>query len=174
MGLHRVTALCLGVLALSCAACSHSNREPAVATTTTGKMASSNVVGASPAIGVSSDLATQCKLELGSVDKAPKFDFDRAELSSDDRSVLNSVASCVTTGPLKGRSLRLVGHTDPRGEPEYNMTLGDHRAGVAKDYLAHLGVPANHLGETSRGELDATGRDDRGYNRDRRVDIMLQ
>lgn len=169
-------AVTIGVFVLSCVACGHSTKEPNVASTTQKQAPGSAVVGATPNLGVSSDLIAQCKLQFGgtAAEHAPRFDFDRAELSSDDRSVLERVATCVTTGPLKGRSLRLVGHTDPRGEPEYNMSLGDKRASVAKDYLAHLGVPNNHLGETSRGELDANGHDDPGFSRDRRVDIMLQ
>lgn len=35
----------------------------------------------------------------------------------------------MTTGSLKGRSLRLVGRADPRGEVEYNFVLGESHAG---------------------------------------------
>jgi peptidoglycan-associated lipoprotein len=128
----------------------------------------------SPSLGLSQDIAAACKIEFGSVDHAPKFDFDDDELLPADRDVLQQVAVCVTTGPLKGRALRLVGHADPRGEPEYNMALGARRAGSARSFLTHLGVDPAKLATTSRGELDATGKDEEGWRRDRRVDILLQ
>jgi peptidoglycan-associated lipoprotein len=54
------------------------------------------------------------------------------------------------------------------------MALGEHRADGARDYLAKLGVDRAKIAETSRGKLDATGADDAGWARDRRVDITLQ
>jgi peptidoglycan-associated lipoprotein len=123
---------------------------------------------------VGEDLAKMCQLSLASTEKAPKFDYDHADLTTDDRDVLSQIARCFTTGPMKGRSMKLVGRADPRGEPEYNMTLGDHRAGSVKSYLTQLGVDSKHIAETSRGELDANGHDEQGWRRDRRVDVLLQ
>lgn len=122
---------------------------------------------------ISADLARQCDVAIGTVSDAPKFDFDRADLTPVDRSVLGQVAACVTTGPLHGRRLALVGRADPRGDDEYNMALGARRAGSVATYLAELGVPRASVATTSRGSLDATGMDERGWSRDRRVDVML-
>ena len=114
-----------------------------------------------------------CAIHIDNVDRAPKFDFDDAELLPEDRDVLEQVAKCVTTGPLKGRKLALVGRADPRGDSEYNMVLGEHRADSVETYLANLGVEPNNMMATSRGELDAEGDDDDSWRRDRRVDILL-
>jgi len=65
---------------------------------------------------------------IESVTEAPKFDFDRSELLAEDRDVLARVAQCLTTGPLKGRAIQLVGRADPRGTQEYNMALGERRS----------------------------------------------
>jgi peptidoglycan-associated lipoprotein len=126
-----------------------------------------------PNVHVSDDIMAACKIHLDNVDRAPKFDFDDAELLAEDRDVLEQVAKCVTTGPLKGSHLSLVGRCDPRGEVEYNMVLGDYRAESVHDYLAKLGVDPNAMAQTSRGELDAEGKDDEGWRRDRRVDVSL-
>jgi peptidoglycan-associated lipoprotein len=104
---------------------------------------------------------------------APSFDFDSAALGQDDRDMLAQVARCITEGALKGRSVMLVGRTDPRGEPEYNMNLGGSRADAVRRYMQDLGVGQNKLSTTSRGELDATGKDEDGWARDRRVDVQL-
>jgi peptidoglycan-associated lipoprotein len=123
---------------------------------------------------LSDDLARVCMIEFNDVGKAPKFDTEQSTLLYQDRAVLDQVATCLTTGPLKGRALSLVGHADMRGEVEFNMVLGDHRAESAAKYLVSHGVDKAKLAETSRGKLDATGTDEAGWERDRRVDITLR
>lgn len=120
-------------------------------------------------VNVSDDIRAICNLPTPK--EAPKFDFDGADLSPTDREVLQGLAKCMTDGALKGKSVRLVGHADPRGEPEYNMALGAKRASGVKDFLSGLGVGAGQLQETTRGELDAKGTDEESWLLDRRVDI---
>lgn len=127
-----------------------------------------------PGVRVSNDIMKACKIHIDNINRAPKFDFDDATLQPEDRDVLEQVAKCVTTGPLKGRHLDLVGRCDPRGESEYNMALGEFRAETVHDYLAKLGVDVNSMAKTSRGELDSEGKDEDGYRLDRRVDIALK
>jgi peptidoglycan-associated lipoprotein len=125
-------------------------------------------------VSVSRELVAACNIAFGDVGRAPKFDFDQSALLPQDRAVLDQVATCVTTGPLKGRSLKLVGRADPRGEVEYNFVLGEHRAGSVERYLEDLGVAHAKILETSRGKLDAAGTDEASWQRDRRVDLLLQ
>lgn len=124
-------------------------------------------------VRVSNDIMKACKIHVDNIDRAPKFDFDDADLQPEDRDVLEQVAKCVTSGPLKGRRLALVGRCDSRGEVEYNMALGEYRAESVHDYLAKLGVDQGAMAKTSRGELDADGKDEDGWRRDRRVDVSL-
>jgi peptidoglycan-associated lipoprotein len=83
------------------------------------------------------------------------------------------VARCFTSGPLKGRILKVVGHADPRGETEYNFVLGNSRADAVGGFLRSKGMDNAKVATTSRGELDATGTDESGWARDRRVDLLL-
>lgn len=124
-------------------------------------------------LGLSEDLMKACNIHIDNVADAPKFDFDNSELQPEDRKVLDQVAACVTTGPLKGKSLSLVGRADARGEEEYNFALGEHRASAVTGYLRQLGVDGSKLRESSRGKLDATGTDEEGWAKDRRVDIGI-
>jgi peptidoglycan-associated lipoprotein len=101
------------------------------------------------------------------------FAFDSAHLQAHDTSVLEQVARCFTTGPLKGRTVRLVGHADPRGETEYNFVLGNSRADAVGGFLRTKGLDKSKMQSSSRGELDATGTDESGWARDRRVDVQL-
>jgi peptidoglycan-associated lipoprotein len=123
-------------------------------------------------VAVSDDIRKACNIEEDP--KTPKFDFDSNALSQVDRDVLVQVARCLTTGPLKGRSVETVGRADSRGETEYNMTLGESRAAAVHSYLGNLGVSKAKMSITSRGELDATGKDEDGWRLDRRVDLRLK
>lgn len=126
------------------------------------------------AVNVDDAILKACNLKFSNVEEAPKFDFDSEQLTESEKAVLEQVAKCLTTGPLKGRAVDLVGRADPRGETEYNMTLGAKRARAAHTFLSSLGVANDKLFDTSRGELDASGTDEGGWKRDRRVDIKLR
>jgi len=101
------------------------------------------------------------------------FAFDSANVRPDDANVLGQLVTCFTTGPLKGRQLKLVGHADPRGGSDYNMTLGQSRADAVKQYILDHGMDKAKTDSTSRGAMDATGTDEPSWARDRRVDILL-
>jgi peptidoglycan-associated lipoprotein len=124
-----------------------------------------------PSLHVSDELARLC--DLPKQQYAPSFEFDSDAIGDQDRAVLSALAHCLSDGALKGRGLALTGRADPRGEPEYNMSLGESRADSVRRYLHDLGVQAERLRATSRGEMDATGTDEAGWAQDRRVDIDL-
>ena len=62
-------------------------------------------------VNLSQDIREQCGIDDS--DRAPKFDFDSTQLAGNDRDVLQKVARCFSTGPLKGRSMRLIGSSRP-------------------------------------------------------------
>ena len=51
--------------------------------------------------------------------------------------------------------------------------LGNSRADAVGGFLRSKGMDNGKIATTSRGELDATGTDEPGWARDRRVDLML-
>jgi len=120
-------------------------------------------------INISDEIRKAC----GITDAEAFFSYDSANVRPQDKSVLKKLADCFSTGPLKGRELRLVGHADPRGEEEYNMVLGGRRADNVKSAIAAEGLSAAKIATTSRGKLDATGTDEASWAKDRRVDVVL-
>jgi peptidoglycan-associated lipoprotein len=101
------------------------------------------------------------------------FAFDKANLRNEDSKVLDQVVTCFTSGPLKGKSMKLVGHADPRGGSDYNMTLGQSRADAVQGYMVEHHMDKSKVETTSRGAMDASGTDEPTWARDRRVDMML-
>jgi peptidoglycan-associated lipoprotein len=148
--------------------------KPAPAPTTTTQTTAAKPNSDKLAVNVDSDIIKACNLTFENVEDAPKFDYDSEALTQGEKNILEAIAKCLTTGPLKGRSVELVGRADPRGETEYNMTLGAKRARAVHNFLGSLGVPGDKMKDTSRGELDATGKDEEGWRKDRRVDVKLQ
>ncbi len=128
----------------------------------------------SPSLSISGDIVAACGIKVAPQGANPKFDYDKDELSPEDRAVLDQIAQCLTAGALKGRAVDLIGRADPRGTEEYNLGLGSRRAGSVSAYLGRLGVTQPQMMVTTRGALDATGTDEAGWQQDRRVDIQLQ
>jgi peptidoglycan-associated lipoprotein len=120
-------------------------------------------------VTISQDILSACKMSAA----AAHFVFESASITPSDRSPLDAVAACFTSGPLAGKPLVLVGHADPRGTAEYNTTLGQSRADSVAEYLTAHGVTRAQEQTSSRGALDATGMSEDGWARDRRVDLSL-
>jgi peptidoglycan-associated lipoprotein len=110
--------------------------------------------------------AAECELA------AVYFGFDSSELSSQSRDVLQSDRSCIEERNLSG--VQVIGHTDPRGTEEYNLALGDRRAQAVVRYLQSLGVARDTLRASSMGEEMASGADESGWSRDRRVEVQAR
>lgn len=167
----KITALLVGVIV--CAGCSKS---AAVAPPQVGRGAGAAV--AAPAEGiraatvrVDGAIAKACGIE--ELTEPHHFDTDDASLARADRSLLGSLAECLTKGALRDSRVSLVGHADPRGEHSYNFALGEQRASAVRRHLELLGVASDRITTTSRGELDALGQDEQSWAHDRRVDVAV-
>ena len=78
------------------------------------------------------------------------FDFDRADLSSDARTALEQNARYLRQEAAV--RVQIEGHCDERGTHEYNLALGQLRAGATREYLIRLGIEPERLGTISYGE----------------------
>ncbi len=86
------------------------------------------------------------------------FDFDKSEIREEGRQLLQRNADWLKRWATTRISIE--GHCDSRGSSEYNLALGDRRAGVAKDYLVDLGIAANRILTISKGEEEPGCRDE--------------
>ncbi|HWA88704.1 MAG TPA: peptidoglycan-associated lipoprotein Pal [Rhizomicrobium sp.] len=78
------------------------------------------------------------------------FDYDRYEITDEDRAVLQRQSAWLAKYP----SVRVTveGHCDERGTREYNLALGARRANAVKEYLVSLGVASGRLETISYGK----------------------
>ena len=121
------------------------------------------------ALEVSKDIQGACALPGSQA----MFGYNSAKVRAADQRFLEQLTRCLTQGPLARKTLRLVGHADPRGSAAYNFALGRERADSVKTALVKLGLPGPQAKTESRGKLDATGTDESSWARDRRVVASL-
>ncbi len=119
----------------------------------------------------------QLAKSLMSVKNVSYFGFDSYELTSESKTNADKIAEILKQYPKQ--TLRITGHTDPRGSEEYNFNLGQKRATALQDYLISQGVSPTQVCTVSYGELqlasspeDYQGDAESAYQKDRR-DVLV-
>lgn len=99
------------------------------------------------------------------------FDYDSANISSNDYNALKAHAAYLAKNP--GAKVQVGGHTDERGTREYNMALGERRAKTVAAFLSSNGAKSSQLDVVSFGEEKpvATGESDDAWAQNRRVEL---
>lgn len=108
------------------------------------------------------------------------FDSGRATLKTGGKDVLKKVGEALKG--YKNKVIRVVGHTDNvpvakplQGKFPTNWELSVARATNVVRYLQEVGVPADHMVPTGRGEYDPVAPNDtpEGRQKNRRIEILL-
>lgn len=107
------------------------------------------------------------------------FDFDKSTIRQDAEPTLTRLAELIAAGTAG--DIAIEGHTDAKGDDEYNKRLSEKRAQAVKANLVTKGIDATRLGTIGLGELrpiapnaSADGSDDEaGRQRNRRVEVIL-
>ena len=102
------------------------------------------------------------------------FEYDSTVINSEGESVIGRYAGYLQGNPTA--RVRLEGHADERGTPEYNLGLGERRAKAVEASLLAKGVNANQLSLLSYGEERpaVSGHDEASWAQNRRVQIIRQ
>jgi outer membrane protein OmpA-like peptidoglycan-associated protein len=102
------------------------------------------------------------------------FDDDASSLRSGSIANLETIADSLRTS-LKAFKIKVVGHSDDAGTPDYNLRLSEARARTVASYLAARGISMDQISIESRGStqplLSNTTAEGRQMNR--RVDIFV-
>ena len=101
------------------------------------------------------------------------FQLDSAELDDMGRAVVNGNAAL-----LKKYStwvITIEGHCDERGTAEYNLSLGDRRAGAVRSFLVSLGIAPDRIRTVSYGKefpFDP-GHNEGAWTKNRRAHFVI-
>jgi outer membrane protein OmpA-like peptidoglycan-associated protein len=101
------------------------------------------------------------------------FRTGESELLEEAHSSLVEVVDLLQTEPDK--KIRIEGHTDSVGNPEFNLKLSEDRATSVSMALVNLGVSAERVSSIGLGEdfPIASNDTEEGRSRNRRVDVIL-
>ena len=101
------------------------------------------------------------------------FEYDQAAVRSADEATLDRKAAVLQANP--NVKLTVSGHADERGSDEYNLALGNRRAGAAKRYLQNKGIDGSRLDVVSYGEERPLnpGHDEAAYAQNRRDEFQV-
>ena len=102
----------------------------------------------------------------------PFFSFDASQPTAGDEPTMKNLVTCMSSGPLRGRTIRLIGHTDPRGTAEHNDKLGLDRAEKVKGFLVSHGIDKARVETASTGAAYASPEPTK-WGKDRRVEVEL-
>ncbi|MEO7083371.1 MAG: peptidoglycan-associated lipoprotein Pal [Gemmatimonadaceae bacterium] len=101
------------------------------------------------------------------------FDFDQSDLRPDDKAILDAKVPILQTNTAV--TIRISGYTDERGSDEYNLALGQRRAGAVKAYLVQHGIADGRIETISYGEERpiAQGSDEAAWSQNRRAEFEI-
>lgn len=102
------------------------------------------------------------------------FSYDTYSLLPQYEDVLDAHAKLLLENP--NTIVVVEGHTDERGTPEYNISLGERRANAVARYLQALGVPASQINIVSFGEEKpmVLGHTEKEYSENRRAVLVYE
>jgi len=78
------------------------------------------------------------------------FDYDKADVRADQQSALQGDIDFLKQHP--DIHFTIEGHCDERGSTEYNLALGDNRAGAVMNALVQGGISADNIKKISYGK----------------------
>ena len=108
-----------------------------------------------------------------SVDLEVYFEFDSAEITATAARVLVLLGQALADSRLRGQSFLIAGHTDAKGEEEYNQRLSERRAQRIRDFLVSgFGLEAPKVIAIGYGKEELKNRRDPFAAENRRVQIV--
>ncbi len=102
------------------------------------------------------------------------FEFDSSDIPESEHTTIAAHARYLSEHA--GASLVLEGHADERGSREYNIALGERRAGAVRKLMTLLGGTDPQIRTISYGEERpaADGHDESAWRLNRRVEIVYR
>ncbi len=103
------------------------------------------------------------------------FNYDNADIRADEQAALTADAQFLSAHP----AIRLLieGHCDERGSEDYNMALGQNRAGSVQQALVKQGISADRIELISYGKerpFCTTAESESCWQQNRRAHFVLE
>ena len=117
------------------------------------------------------EIPAEKKKILNEATKYINFDFNKATLKPSSFPKLQQMVQILNDYP--DYSLSIAGHTDDKGDDNYNLRLSYERAAAARKYMLDKGIPADRIEARGYGETKpiASNKTAAGQALNRRVDF---
>jgi outer membrane protein OmpA-like peptidoglycan-associated protein len=113
------------------------------------------------------------KAELPRLDFSISFGFDSAEIDQESYRTLDTLAGALKSNDLQKSRFLINGHTDSKGEEDYNQELSQRRANAVVQYLvAQHDIDPQRLKAIGFGETALKDLSDGESAINRRVEIV--
>jgi outer membrane protein OmpA-like peptidoglycan-associated protein len=102
------------------------------------------------------------------------FEYNKAAIKSESCPILDAVAATLQGNP-DIQAIEIQGHTDERGNPNYNLRLSDDRSKSVRKYLIGKGIEASRLRAKGYGEsvlIDSSNTEE-AHAKNRRVEFLI-
>lgn len=108
-----------------------------------------------------------------SFDSGILFDFDSSSLRPEGYKNLRKLVGIINRDD--DTILMIVGHTDSRGDEDYNLRLSERRAQSANRYMVSQGLSASRIQIVGRGEYEPIADNDTedGRQKNRRIEVAI-
>jgi len=108
-----------------------------------------------------------------SFDSGILFDFDSSTLRQEGHENLRKLSRIIDRD--EDTILMIVGHTDSRGDENYNQRLSERRAESASKFMIEQGLATSRIEVVGRGELEPISENDTdaGRQKNRRIEVAI-
>lgn len=102
------------------------------------------------------------------------FGFDQYNVDEEGLAIVKHYANILVDNPEE--TIKLIGHTDERGTPEYNLALGEKRAKAVEEAFMLYGVSSRRMEVITMGEEQPyiDGHYEEAWAKNRRVEIVIK
>lgn len=101
-----------------------------------------------------------------------QFDFDSVQVRPESRQALVNLAQALQSSALASSRFAVEGHTDAKGNADYNRKLSQRRAEAVRDFLGSQGVAAMRLQAAGKGASELANPGEPLAAENRRVRIV--
>ncbi len=101
-----------------------------------------------------------------------QFDFNSARVRPESQQSLATLSEALQSSELMNSRFAVEGHTDAKGDADYNQKLSEARAQAVRDFLKTRGVDQDRLVVAGKGATDLANSDQPFAAENRRVRIV--
>jgi OOP family OmpA-OmpF porin len=108
-------------------------------------------------------------------DAAALFAVDKANLTPEGQQKIKEYREQARAELSSAKTVKITGHTDSTGKPDYNQQLSLKRAEAVRDYLISIGADASKMEVAGMGETNpiADNKTAAGRAQNRRVEVEV-